>query len=338
MPLKPSSMEPPGEPPGPSAGASPDPTLPSDPTAADAPPEEAAPSPSASDFAVAEDFPDWVDPDHAAPPPSFIPPPPPSSRDVAEDEGDEPPDLRKMSFLDHLEELRRRIFKCLIAVVVGFLACWTYADEIYAGLARPLTGILRELKMDDHLVYTNPVSPFNLYVHMAVLAGVFVASPFIMYQVWGFISPGLYKHERRYAIPFIFLCSGLFISGGAFAYAIAFPAALRFLLTFGGQFRPMITVNEYFSLAMTIILGMALVFELPVLLLFLTFLHLITPRFLLRNFRYAVLLIFVLAAAITPTPDIPTMMLFAMPLIGLYLFGTGLSYLVIRLRSQREAS
>ena len=333
MPLKPSM-----EPPGPPAGAPPDPALPSNPTAADAPPQESAATPSASDFAVVEDFPSWVDPDHAIPPPSFIPPPP-SSRDAAEDEeGEEPPDLRKMSFLDHLEELRRRIFNCLIAVVVGFLACWTYADEIYAGLARPLTGILRELKMDDHLVYTNPVAPFNLYVHMAVLAGVFVASPFILYQVWAFISPGLYRHERRYAVPFIFLCSGLFITGGAFAYAIAFPAALRFLLTFGGQFRPMITVNEYFSLALTIILGMALVFELPILLLFLSFLRLVTPRFLIRNFRYAVLLIFIVAAVITPTPDIPTMMLFALPLIGLYLFGTGLSYLVLRMRSRREAS
>jgi len=252
-------------------------------------------------------------------------------------EGEESPEMRKMSFLDHLEELRHRLFYCLISVVVGFLVCWTFADEIYAGLARPLTGTLRELGMDDHLVYTNPVAPFQLFVHMAFLGSLFVAAPFILYQVWGFIAPGLYPHEKRYAAPFVFLCSGLFITGGAFAYAIAFPAALRFLLTFGGQFRPMITVNEYFSLATTIILGMALVFELPILLLFLTLLRLMTPGFLLRNFRYAVLLIFILAAAITPTPDIPTMMLFAMPLIVLYLFGVGLSYLVLRMRARREA-
>ncbi|MBF8305361.1 MAG: Sec-independent protein translocase protein TatC [Acidobacteria bacterium] len=263
------------------------------------------------------------------------PPSPPDDDDSGLEDG-EPPDLRKMSFLDHLEELRHRLFYCLISVVVGFLVCWTFADDIYAGLATPLTGTLRELGLDDHLVYTNPVAPFQLYVHMAFMGSLFVAAPFILYQVWRFIAPGLYPHERRYAAPFVFLCSGLFMAGGAFAYYVAFPAALRFLLTFGGQFRPMITVNEYFSLATTIILGMALVFELPILLLFLTLLRVMTPRFLLRNFRYAVLLIFILAAAITPTPDVPTMMLFAMPLIGLYLFGVGLSYIVLRMRARRR--
>jgi sec-independent protein translocase protein TatC len=121
-----------------------------------------------------------------------------------------------------------------------------------------------------------------------------------------------------------------------FAYTIAFPAALRFLVTFGGQFRPMITVNEYFSLALTIILGLAIVFELPILILFLTVLRLMTPGFLMRNFRYAVLGIFILAAAITPTPDVPTMMLFAMPMIALYLFGVGLAWLVLRMRARDE--
>ncbi|OFW26963.1 MAG: twin arginine-targeting protein translocase TatC [Acidobacteria bacterium RIFCSPLOWO2_12_FULL_60_22] len=244
--------------------------------------------------------------------------------------------MRKMSFLDHLDELRRRIFYSLIAIVVGFGVCWTFADELYAALALPITQILRELKMDDHLVYTNPVAVFNLYIQLAFLAGLFLASPFVLLQVWNFISPGLYPRERKYAIPFIFLCSLLFISGGAFAYLIAFPAALRFLLNFSSQFRPMITVNEYFSLATTIILGLAIVFELPVLILFLTLLRVMTPGFLLRNFRYAVLVIFIAAAAITPTPDIPTMMLFATPLMVLYLFGIGLSYLVLRRRAKED--
>jgi len=263
-------------------------------------------------------------------------PPRSPGRDESDSDGDDDPGMRKMSFLDHLEELRTRLFYSLISVVVGFLVCWTFADQIYAGLSRPLTGVLRELGMDDQLVYTNPVAPFTLYVHMAFLGGIFVASPYVMAQVWGFISPGLYPREKRYAVPFVFLCSGLFIAGGVFAYTIAFPAALRFLVTFGGQFRPMITVNEYFSLAMTIILGLALVFELPILILFLTLLRLVTPGFLMRNFRYAVLLIFILAAAITPTPDVPTMMLFAMPMMGLYMFGVGLSYVVLRMREREE--
>jgi len=263
------------------------------------------------------------------------PPRPPGGDDDGGSDDDEP-GMHKMSFLDHLEELRHRLFYSLISIVVGFLVCWTFADEIYAGLSFPLTSILRELGMDDQLVYTNPVAPFTLYVHMAFLGGIFVASPFILAQVWGFISPGLYPREKKYAVPFVFLTSGLFIAGGVFAYTIAFPAALRFLVTFGGQFRPMITVNEYFSLAMTIILGLAIVFELPILILFLTVLRVMTPGFLMRNFRYAVLLIFILAAAITPTPDVPTMMLFAMPMIGLYLFGVGLSWVVLRMRARDE--
>ncbi|MBI4479511.1 MAG: twin-arginine translocase subunit TatC [Acidobacteria bacterium] len=243
-----------------------------------------------------------------------------------------------MSFLDHLEELRRRIIRSLLAVAVGCGVCWTFADEIYAGLALPVTQVLTDLHMDPQLVYTSPTAPFTLYVRLAMLAGVFVASPYVLYQVWGFISPGLYPHEKRYALPFVVLCSGLFIAGGAFAYLVAFPAALRFLLTFAHQFRPMITVNEYFSLAMTIILGLAIVFELPVLILVLTFLRLLTPGFLFRNSRYAILLIFITAATITPTPDVPTMMLFAMPLIGLYFFGIGLSYVVLWARGRKQES
>lgn len=308
-----------------SSGSSPDP--PDSRATLETPPETSS-SPASRESEIEEAYNYWQK--------DWPPPPAPPGGDEPGSEDEEPPEMRKMSFLDHLEELRHRLFYSLISVVVGFLVCWTFADQIYAGLARPLTGILREFGLDEQLVYTNPIAPFNLYVHMAFLGGMFVASPFILYQVWGFISPGLYPHEKRYAFPFVFLCSTLFISGGAFAYYIAFPAALRFLLTFSGQFRPMITVNEYFSLATTIILGMALVFELPVLLLFLTLLRLMTPGFLLRNFRYAVLLIFILAAAITPTPDIPTMMLFAMPLIGLYLFGVGLSYVVLRLRARRR--
>jgi sec-independent protein translocase protein TatC len=264
------------------------------------------------------------------------PPPPPGGGDDGGYDDDDEPGMNKMSFLDHLEELRTRLFYSLISIVVGFLACWTFADEIYGGLSLPLTNLLRELGMDDQLVYTNPVAPFTLYVHMAFLGGIFVASPYILAQVWGFISPGLYPREKKYAVPFVLLTSGLFISGGVFAYTIAFPAALRFLVTFGDQFRPMITINEYFSLAMTIILGLALVFELPILILFLAVLRIITPRFLMRNFRYAVLLIFIVAAAITPTPDIPTMMLFAMPMIALYLFGVALAWIVLRMRARQE--
>ncbi len=261
---------------------------------------------------------------------------PPSGGDAdANGGGEEPPESAWMSFLDHLEELRKRIFYCLIALVLGVLVCWGYADNIYAGLAGPLTTVLREMKMDDKLVYTNPTAVFNLYIKLAMLAGLFLTSPFMIYQVWKFISPGLYSHEKKYAVPFILFCSVLFLSEGAFAYYVAFPAALHFLLGFAKQFRPMITVDEYFSLASTIILGLAIVFELPVLILFLTLLRLMTPGFLLRNFRYAFLLITILAAAITPTTDVVNMMIFAAPLVALYFMGVGLSYLVLWSRRQK---
>jgi sec-independent protein translocase protein TatC len=278
-------------------------------------------------------------------------PPPPSGGDGGGNDGGgsgggggesggdepEPPEMARMSFFDHLEELRSRLFHSIIAIAVGMAVCWTYADNIYAGLARPLTTVLRELKMDDKLVYTNPTAPFNLYIRLAMIAGVFLASPYLIYQIWKFISPGLYRHEKRYALPFILFCTVLFLSGGAFAYFIAFPAALRFLLSFGSQFRPFITVDEYFSLASTIILGLAIVFELPVLVLFLTLLRIVTPGFLLRNFRYAFLIIVIIAAAATPTSDVVNMMIFAAPLMGLYFLGVGLSYLVLKARRRKAA-
>jgi sec-independent protein translocase protein TatC len=242
----------------------------------------------------------------------------------------------KMSFLDHLEELRSRIINSVIAAVVGFFLSWAFREELYAAIAWPITSVMRELNMPDKLVYTTPTGVFTLYVQMCLVAGLILAMPYLLYQVWGFISPGLYPRERRYAIPFIFLCSVLFLSGAAFAYRVAFPATLRFLLEFSKQFTAMITVNEYFSLAIMIILGLALVFELPVLILFLTLLRIVTPGFLLSNFRYALLLIFLLSAIITPTPDVPTMMLFAAPLTGLYFLGIGMSYVVVKLRKQRE--
>lgn len=328
MPLHPES-EKPGIPPDPP----PDPQPTSHPAASEAQPLEPAANSSHPEVAVEEPLFDWDGHGRdGGPPPGDQPPP----GDEFGHGDEEAPEMRKMSFLDHLDELRRRIIHSLIAIVVGFGVCWTFADELYAALALPITQILRELRLPDQLVYTNPTAPFTLYVQLALLAGLFLASPFVLLQVWNFISPGLYPRERKYAIPFIFLCSLLFISGGAFAYLIAFPAALRFLLNFSSQFRPMITVNEYFSLATTIILGLAIVFELPVLILFLTLLRVMTPGFLLRNFRYAVLVIFIAAATITPTPDIPTMMLFATPLMVLYLFGIGLSYLVLRGRAKED--
>ena len=227
-------------------------------------------------------------------------------------------DLPRMSLLEHLDELRRRLAASLLAVFVGFLGSWYFAKPIFAWIARPLTQFLPP---GEKLAFTGLVDPFMLYIKVALLAGIFVASPVVLFQLWLFVAPGLYRKERRVMLPFILFTTAFFLAGGYFGWAVAFPMVCRFLLQVGADFRQVITVNEYFAMASKVILGLGLVFEMPVLILFLARLGVVTHRFLLRQFRYAVLLIFILAAVITPTPDIATQSVFAVPMIGLYLLG-----------------
>jgi sec-independent protein translocase protein TatC len=235
---------------------------------------------------------------------------------------------KQMSFLEHLEELRQRLIRSVLAICVGFGICFWKSDAIYAYLAKPLTDTLRALHMSEKLVYTNPTDPFNLSIKLSIVVGLFVASPYVLWQVWLFISPGLYRHEKRYVWPFVFLTTSLFIMGGFFAYFMAFPAALKFLVEFGKRFQPMITINEYWNLALTIIVGVGLVFELPVIILLLSLFGIVTPRFLIRQIRYAILITAVVAAAIAPTPDLTTLFMFWIPMVGLYILSIGLSWLV----------
>lgn len=252
--------------------------------------------------------------------------PPPKTPDPEPEE--EQVNGKQMSFFEHLEELRLRLLHSVLSIAVGFGLCFYFADDIYGYLARPLTETLRSLHMSDKLVYTNPTDPFNLYIKLAIVAGIFVASPYILWQLWLFISPGLYRHEKRYVWPFILLTSSLFIGGGFFAYRLAFPAALKFLLEFGHRFQPFITINEYFSLATTIILCVGLVFELPVLILVLSIFGIVTPRFLWKNIRYAILATAVIAAGLAPTPDWTTLFMMWIPMVGLYILSIGLSWIV----------
>jgi sec-independent protein translocase protein TatC len=252
----------------------------------------------------------------------------PPPKNPGSDSEDEELNGKQMSFLEHLEELRQRLLRSVISIIVGFGICFYFSDNIYGFLAKPLTDTLRALHMSDKLVYTNPIDPFNLYIKLAAMAGLFLASPYVLWQLWLFISPGLYRHEKRYVWPFVLLTSGLFICGGLFAYRLAFPPALRFLLTFGHRFQPMVTINEYFSIAMTIIIGVGLVFELPVIILVLSLFGIVTPRFLLRQMRYAILITAILAAVIAPTPDMATIFMLWIPMVGLYVLSIGLSWLV----------
>ncbi|MGH9534252.1 MAG: twin-arginine translocase subunit TatC [Terriglobales bacterium] len=242
-----------------------------------------------------------------------------------------------MSFLEHLQELRRRIFLSLCGVIVGFCVCFAYANEIYAFMAQPLAKAFAAHGMaGQKLGYLNPIDPFNLYIKLALIAGLFLASPWVLYQVWLFISPGLYRKERRYVVPFVLCTSALFIAGGAFAYLYAFPIALNFLVGYAHQFQPFVTINEYFNLFATVILGLGLIFELPTLIFFLSLLGVVSARFLLKNFRYAVLAIFIVAAVVTPTADITTMLVFATPMLALYAVSIGVAYIFGKDRRDRR--
>ena len=213
--------------------------------------------------------------------------------------------------------------RALLAFVVTFLICFAFAEQIYDFLAQPIYRFLPE---GTKLVFLGITDPFLIYIKVAALAGIFLGSPLILYQVWAFVAPGLYKKEKRVAVPFIFFGSLLFLSGGAFGYYVAFPFAVEFLLGVGAQFQPTITVTHYLSFLMTVILGLGVMFEMPTLIFLLSRLGVVTPRFLLRHFRWAVLLIFTLAAIITPTPDIINLCIFAVPTLGLYLVGVAVAW------------
>lgn len=236
--------------------------------------------------------------------------------------------MSTMGFLDHLEELRKRIVYSLISVGVGFGVCWGYHERIYAFMQKPITDVLRANGLPEKLVFQSPTDPFNLYLKISALAGLFLTSPFVLYQVWMFISPGLYRREKRYAVPFMVSTIALFMAGGYFGYRIVYPRALSFLIDFGRQFQPMITIGEYTQLFLSIILGMGLIFEMPILIFFLALMGIVSSAFMWKHFRYAILIIFIIAAIVTPTPDIVNMCIFAAPMLALYGFSIGVAWLV----------
>ncbi len=237
-----------------------------------------------------------------------------------------------MTLLEHLDELRRRILRTLVVVVLGFFACFAFADEIYEVLAVPVKPHV------DKLAFLRITDPFIVYVKVALLAAIFLTSPYLVAQLWGFVSPGLYRREKRYAIPFIFFGSFFFLGGGLFGYFIAFPYAVEFLINLGENFEPVITVDFYLNTLINILLGLAIMFQLPIVIFMLSQIGIVTPRFLMRHFRWAVLIIVVISAAITPTPDVVNMTVVAAPTLLLYLVGVGASALVQRRKRHREAA
>ena len=239
-----------------------------------------------------------------------------------------------MGFLDHLEELRKRLVHSIIAVAIesrhllveGGVALRFHAE---ADRRRAANGELAQ-----KLVFLNPTDPFNLYLKIAALAGLFLTSPYVLYQVWMFISPGLYRNEKRYVVPFMVSTITLFTTGGDFGYGSSIRGLWIFLIGFGKQFQPMITIGEYTQLFLSVVLGMGLDCEMPILVFFLAFMGIMSPEFMIKNFRYSILVIFIIAAIVTPTPDIVNMCVFAAPMLILYALSIGVAYAVHPKRRQ----
>lgn len=232
-------------------------------------------------------------------------------------------DLPGMSLMEHLEELRKRIVHSAIYLTLGFIGAYIFHEQLYGIVQAPLD------RLGIKLNYTHPMDPLNLYLQVALIGGAIVASPCILYQVWLFISPGLYKHEKRFVFPFMLATVSLFLAGASFGYFYVLPGALKILiLQFGSRFNPIVTIEEYTGFFLSIILGLGISFELPILIFFLAMFGIVSPRFLWDNIRYAILAVFIVAAIITPSPDPWTMCIYAIPMLALYLVGIGVAWWV----------
>jgi sec-independent protein translocase protein TatC len=235
----------------------------------------------------------------------------------------------RMTFLEHLDELRVRLMHSLGALVVGTIICWGFHERIFHFLTQPLRNAYPAVKF----ITTGPTEAFMMYVKMSFFVGIFLVAPYILYQVWAFIAPGLYAHEKAYAVPFIVAGTLFFLLGGGFGHYILFPTTFKFLYEFAGddmQFLP--KVDEYFSFYSWFLLGLGLVFQIPVVIFVLARIGLVTPGFLMRQFKFAVLAAFVLSAIITPSADVVNQTMLALPMIGLYLLGVAVAVLFGRAR------
>jgi len=235
----------------------------------------------------------------------------------------EPPEGR-MTFLEHLDELRKRITHAVAALLVGFIIAFAFIGRVQAFIYQRLTKDIP----GGHLIFTEPGEAFMLMIKMAALTGVLIASPYIMFQVWLFIAPGLYAKEKRLAVPFVLSSSSLFIAGAAFSHYLVFPAAWTFFASFSNEyiaFTP--RIDPVFGMYVKLMLGIGLTFQLPVLMFVLARLGIVSAGFLVRNFKYAVLLIFIFAAVITPDGNPVTQVMVGGPMVVLYIFGIAAAWL-----------
>jgi sec-independent protein translocase protein TatC len=232
----------------------------------------------------------------------------------------------KMSFLEHLEELRKRIINACLGIAVGIAASFFFIQRIYDFLTAPALATLPE---GSRLIYTQPTEAFSLYIQISLISGAVLAAPWIMLQVWGFIAPGLYANEKKFVVPFVLFSTVGFLGGAAFNHYIAYPFIMTYFASFNTPnlvYMPQLTY--VFGLYVKMLLGLGLIFQMPTVVFFLAKMKVLTARFLLRQFKLAVLLIFITAAVITPTGDPMTLLIFAAPMLGLYTLSIAIAFIV----------
>ena len=232
-------------------------------------------------------------------------------------------ELPGMSLMEHLEELRKRLIRSAIYLFLGMCVGWRFRVQLYGIIKKPLDDLHLEL------YFNHPTDALNLYLKTALVGGAIMASPFILYQLWLFISPGMYANEKKYVWPFMTATVGLFLCGAFFGYHYVLENAVKVLVfTFGQGLHPLLTIDEYTGFFLSIILGLGICFELPILIFFLALFGIVDAKFLLRHFRYAILGIFIVAAIICPMQDPFSMCLFASPMLLLYFFGVAIAWYV----------
>ena len=246
---------------------------------------------------------------------SFQAPEKTNDREEDDEEPEGAEDDVPMSIIGHLNELRRRLFRIVIIVVLGFVAFYGVSEPLYAFLSAPLQACMPE---GSKLIYTSPQGAFFTYMKVALVASLFGTSPFTFYQLWAFIAPGLYREEKRAVLPLAFFSSVFFLAGASFCFILVFPIAFQFFMGFASEtIVPMISVEEYLSFALKLLIAFGVVFEMPLFAYFLSRFGLLTPAFMRRSRRYAVLVIFIVAAILTP-PDVFSQCLMAIPMLLLY--------------------
>jgi sec-independent protein translocase protein TatC len=239
-----------------------------------------------------------------------------NNEDNQESKKEENNEDQKMSLTDHLIELRKSLSRSLIAIGIGFCACYYYKDFIFDIVTRPLTRVLPK---NSYLIYTGLTEAFFTYMKVAFFASLIITCPYVLYQIWKFIAPALHPKEKKYVVPFVISSSLLFIGGVLFGYIVALPPAFEFFVSFNNQYlQAMLSFKDYLSLFVTFLLGFGISFELPIFIFFLTKLGIVNAEMLSKQRRYAILIIFIVAAILTPSPDALSQILMAIPLMFLY--------------------